>query len=112
MLRAGEEHNGEAFNIGASTEYSVLQITDFILEYLNKPKSLIKHVEDRLGHVKRHAVNTDKIRAALGWRARFDFDEAMRRTVQWYVDNELWWRRIKEKQEDYKKFMEKYYENR
>jgi dTDP-glucose 4,6-dehydratase len=111
-LHAGDEHNGEAFNVGANTEYSVLEITDFILDYLKKPKSLYKYVEDRLGHVKRHAVNPDKIRKALGWEPKAKFEEAMGRTVQWYVDNEQWWRRIKEKQEDYKKFMEKYYGNK
>jgi dTDP-glucose 4,6-dehydratase len=73
---------------------------------------LYKYVEDRLGHVKRHAVNPEKIRKALGWQPKADFNEAMGRTVQWYVDNEQWWRRIKEKQEDYKKFMEKYYGNK
>jgi len=111
-LNAPDAFNGEAFNVGASTEYSVLEITDFILNYLKKPKSLLKHVEDRLGHVKRHAVNPEKIRKALGWQPRADFETAMSKTVQWYIDNEAWWRRIKEKQEDYKKFMEKYYGNK
>ena len=108
-LHAGDEHNGEAFNVGASKEYSVLDITDFILDYLGKPDSLKKPVEDRLGHVKRHAVNPDKIKNALGWESKTDFESAMKKTIQWYIDNEGWWRRIKEKQEDYKKFMEKYY---
>jgi dTDP-glucose 4,6-dehydratase len=111
-LRAGGKHNGETFNVGASKEYSVLDITGFILDYLGKPDSLMKHVEDRLGHVKRHAVAPDKIKNALGWEAKTDFESAMKKTVQWYIDNESWWRRIKEKQEDYKKFMEKYYGNR
>jgi len=109
VLRADEKFNGEVFNVGAAKEFSVLEITDFILDYLGKPKSLIKPVEDRLGHVKRHAVNTAKIESQLGWKAQFDFDESMERTVRWYVENEKWWRGIKEKQEDYKKFMEKYY---
>ncbi|HOC92690.1 MAG TPA: dTDP-glucose 4,6-dehydratase [bacterium] len=112
VLRADDKYNGECFNIGASQELSVLQITDIILEYLNKSHALIKHVEDRLGHVKRHAVRTDKIAGALGWKAKSSFEEAMEKTIRWYVENEGWWRRIKEKQEEYKKFMDEYYKNR
>jgi dTDP-glucose 4,6-dehydratase len=111
-LNADEKHNGEVFNVGASKELSVLEITDIILDYLKKPKSLIKHVDDRLGHVKRHAVRTEKINDALGWKAKSEFADSICRTVQWYADNEPWWRRIKEKQEDYKAFMEKYYGNK
>ncbi|HOX27924.1 MAG TPA: GDP-mannose 4,6-dehydratase, partial [bacterium] len=112
VLHADDKHNGEVFNIGANKEFSVLEITSFILDYLKKPQSLIKHVEDRLGHVKRHAVTTGKIKDALGWKSKTSFDDAMGRTVQWYLDNESWWRRIKEKQEDYQKFMKEYYKNR
>lgn len=107
-----ESHNGEVFNIGANTEYDILQITDFILKILNKPDSLIRHVTDRLGHVKRHAVNAEKAQQTLGWTARTSFEASIENTVKWYVDNEPWWRRIKEKQEDYKKFMTEYYKDR
>jgi len=105
-------HDGEAFNIGANTEYSILEITRFILDYLKKPDSLIKFVKDRAGHVKRHAVNTEKTERLLGWKAPTKFEDAMAKTVQWYVDNEPWWRKIKEKQEDYRKFMQEYYKDR
>jgi dTDP-glucose 4,6-dehydratase len=105
-------HDGEAFNVGANTEYSILDISGFILKILDKPTSLLKYVEDRLGHVKRHAVNADKIKAALNWQAKVSFETAIEKTVKWYVDNESWWRKIKEKQEEYKKFMQEYYKNR
>lgn len=107
-----EGHDGEVFNVGANTEYSILEISDFILKILGKPDTLIKHVKDRLGHVKRHAVNTEKVKNALGWHAKTPFETAIELTVKWYVDNEPWWRRIKEKQQDYKKFMQEYYKDR
>lgn len=112
LLNAGDKYNGEVFNIGSGAELSVLEITSNILRYLNKPETLINHVEDRLGHVKRHAVKTTKIQETFGWKPKVSFEESINKTVQWYVDNEKWWRRIKEKQEDYKKFMEEYYKNR
>ena len=62
-----------------------------------------------LGHVKRHAVTVDKIKEKLGWTAKHSFDDALRETVQWYVDNPAWWKKIKEKQKEYKKFMEACY---
>jgi dTDP-glucose 4,6-dehydratase len=105
-------HDGEVFNVGANTEYSILDISDFILKILDKPKSLLKYVEDRLGHVKRHAVNADKISSVLNWQAKVPFESAIEKTVKWYVDNEPWWRKIKEKQEEYKRFMQEYYKNR
>ena len=105
-------NEGEVFNVGANTEYSILEITKFILDYLKKPDSLIKFVKDRAGHVKRHAVNTEKTDQVLGWKAATSFESAMARTVQWYVDNQAWWRKIKEKQEDYRKFMQEYYKDR
>ena len=107
-----EGQDGEVFNIGASAEYSILQISDYILKILNKPESLLKHVKDRMGHVKRHAVNSEKAQNILGWKPVTDFEAAIEKTVKWYVDNEPWWRKIKEKQEEYKKFMAEYYKDR
>lgn len=112
LLHADNSHNGEVYNIGSGNEYSVLEITGRILEYLKKPASLITHVGDRLGHVKRHAVNTEKIEKTFQCEPQMPFEAAMDATVQWYVDNEPWWRRIKEKQKEYQEFMEKYYKDR
>ncbi len=112
VIQAGDKYNGEVFNIGTGDEFSILEITDCILQHLNKPDALIKFVQDRLGHVKRHAVNTEKIQRELDWKPTLDFKHAMERTVQWYVDNEPWWRKIKEKQADYKQFIDEYYKER
>lgn len=100
---------GEAYNIGAASELNVLQITDIILKQLKKPESLIKHVDDRLGHVARHAVDTTKIVDKIGWKPEYDFAENMESTVKWYIDNEEWWRKVKEKSEDYKTWAEAQY---
>jgi dTDP-glucose 4,6-dehydratase len=86
---------GEVFNIGTGTELSVLEMADLILGALGKPKSLIRMVEDRPGHVRRHAVNTDKIRSRLGWEPHVVFKQGMSDTVKWYADNRWWWEKIK-----------------
>jgi dTDP-glucose 4,6-dehydratase len=65
------------------------------LETLGKPHSLIRHVEDRPGHDRRYALTNDKLRADFGWSVERNFEEAMRDTIRWYVDNEWWWRKIK-----------------
>ena len=108
LLSAGGVE-GEAFNIGAGKELDVLQITDIILKHLKKPKSLIKHVDDRLGHVVRHAVDTNKIKSAIGWQPEYDFAENMDSTIKWYIENEEWWRKVKEKGEEYTAWVEKQY---
>ncbi|GAB4340782.1 MAG: dTDP-glucose 4,6-dehydratase [Calditrichia bacterium] len=101
---------GEVYNIGGGNEMQNIQITEMILELLNKPKSLIKPVPDRLGHDRRYSVNIDKVRA-LGWEPRHDFEVALKETVDWYVQNESWWRAIKEKQEDFRKYYQEQYKH-
>jgi dTDP-glucose 4,6-dehydratase len=86
---------GEVFNVGTGEEFSILDIAGTILSILDGPRTLIRHVKDRLGHVRRHAVNASKIRAVLGWEPRESFQSAMERTVRWYVENPEWWQRIK-----------------
>jgi dTDP-glucose 4,6-dehydratase len=85
---------GEAYNIAGENQRYNIDITHKILETLGKPESLIKHVPDREGHDRRYAMNCDKLRA-LGWARNYTFEEALERTVRWYVDNEWWWRKIK-----------------
>jgi len=85
---------GEAYNIAGENQRYNIDITHKILSTLGKPESLIKHVPDREGHDRRYAMNCDKLRA-LGWERQFTFEEALERTVRWYVDNEWWWRKIK-----------------
>jgi dTDP-glucose 4,6-dehydratase len=86
---------GEIYNVGGENERTNVQVTHLILETLGKPHSLIRHVEDRPGHDRRYALTNDKLRADFGWSVERNFEEAMRDTIRWYVDNEWWWRKIK-----------------
>lgn len=85
--------NGEIYNIGADNERTNVEITNIILNELGKPNSLILYVEDRLGHDRRYSIDSGKIKQ-LGWAPTKsqDFETSMRETVQWYVDNEWWWK--------------------
>ena len=96
---------GEVLNIGSGHEYSILEIAGIILRVLDKPDDLIRFVPDRLGHVRRHAVDCAKIKERLGWVPLVRFETAIEDTVRWYRDNEQWWRKIKTGQylEYYKK---------
>ncbi|NOX64083.1 MAG: dTDP-glucose 4,6-dehydratase [Chloroflexi bacterium] len=100
---------GEVYNIGTGTEIENLQMVEILLDELGAPRSLIQHVEDRPGHDRRYSLNIDKIRA-LGWEPRHDPEAAIRKTVRWYVDNEWWWRPIKEG--EFKEYYERMYGNR
>jgi len=109
VMRLGK--TGEAYNVGANNEVQNIMIAERIIELLGRPRELIKHVPDRLGHDRRYALNNSKIRA-LGWRPETKFGEALDATVRWYVDNEAWWRRIKERSHDFTSFYETYYKER
>ncbi len=99
---------GETYNIGGGNELENIAITEMILKLLDKPRTLIKPVQDRLGHDRRYSVDTGKIRK-LGWKPRHNFDQALEETVRWYVENEEWWRGIKEKKEDFRKYYQQQY---
>ncbi len=109
LLHCEEKYHGEAFNISSREEYSVLEIADIILNTLDKPKSLLKHINDRPGHVVRHAVDPAKIEEKLGWRSRISFADGIKETILWYKNNQNWWKNIKDKQSDYKEFQAKWY---
>ncbi|MFQ6066297.1 MAG: dTDP-glucose 4,6-dehydratase [bacterium] len=102
---------GEIYNIGADNERTNLEITRMILRLLGKSEDLIKRVQDRPGHDRRYALNSTKIRK-LGWKTSYGFEDAMKRTVNWYVDNEDWWRKIKEKDREFRKYYRKQYGER
>jgi dTDP-glucose 4,6-dehydratase len=103
---------GEVINIGSGEDTDVLTITDTILKELGKDRSLISFVEDRLGHVKRHISSTEKAGELLGWAAETKFKDGLIETIQWYTENEEWWRKIKEGRREYKEFYERYYRSR
>lgn len=86
--------SGEAYNIAGEDLRHNIDVIRQLLKLLGKPESLIKHVPDREGHDRRYAMNCDKLRA-LGWQRQYSFDSALEATVNWYRENETWWREIK-----------------
>jgi dTDP-glucose 4,6-dehydratase len=101
---------GEVYNIGTGYEMENLRMIEILLDALEKPRSLIRHVEDRPGHDRRYSLNIGKIQA-LGWQPRHTAEEAIAKTAVWYKENEWWWRKIKEK-ESYKAYYETQYGKR
>lgn len=99
---------GKVINIGTGKEHSVNEIATRILEILHKPKSLMKRIGDRPGHLKRLCCDTRTAKEVLGWKASTDFEKGLELTVKWYLDNELWWRRIK-RQKNYQRFYKSWY---
>ena len=85
---------GEVYNIGASNEMQNIKIIKLILEYLNKPEDLIEYVKDRPGHDRRYAIDSAKIKRELNWKPEFSFQEAIKQTIDWYIENKEWWGRI------------------
>jgi dTDP-glucose 4,6-dehydratase len=100
---------GEVYNIGTGQEMENLEMVEILLDELDAPSSLIRHVADRPGHDRRYSLNIDKIRA-LGWRPRHTPEEAIRKTARWYRDNEWWWRKIKSG--EFKEYYQKQYGER
>jgi dTDP-glucose 4,6-dehydratase len=100
---------GEIYNLGTGVETENIVMTRMILDLLGKPHSLIQPVTDRPGHDRRYSINCDKVKA-LGWRSRHTFEEALEKTVRWYVDNEWWWRKIKTG--EYREYYERQYAGR
>lgn len=87
---------GEAYNVGSNNERSNLELTHSILDIMGKGKEMIRPVEDRLGHDRRYAIDSTKIRNELGWIAsRSAWPQALEHTVRWYADNPSWWQRVK-----------------
>ena len=103
--------NSEVYNIGGGNERENREITQRILQLTGKPDTLIKRVADRVGHDRRYSVDTSKLES-LGFKMTTDFDAALDRTVRWYMENEPWWRAIKERSAEYKAYYEKQYANR
>lgn len=85
---------GEVYNIGGNNEYANINIVKLVLGLLNKPESLIEFVEDRLGHDRRYAIDATKIQQELNWQPQYVFENGIRETVKWYLDNQIWWNQI------------------
>ncbi|MBQ6388062.1 MAG: dTDP-glucose 4,6-dehydratase [Mogibacterium sp.] len=106
-------HNGrvgEVYNIGGHNEKANIEVVKIILAQLGKPESLITYVTDRKGHDQRYAIDPTKIHEELGWLPETKFEDGIRKTIQWYLDNESWWKNIVSG--EYQQYYEKMYGNR
>jgi len=85
---------GEIYNVGGGNEITNVELTEMILKILKKPLTLIKKVTDRPGHDRRYSLNCSKIEKDLGWKPDRNFDKDLKATVEWYVDNKSWWKKL------------------
>ncbi|MBR1753268.1 dTDP-glucose 4,6-dehydratase [bacterium] len=88
---------GEVYNVGGHNEKTNMEITHLILDAMGKDESSIKYVEDRLGHDRRYAISNDKITAELGWEPSITFEEGIKLTIDWYLNNQDWMKSIEAK---------------
>ncbi|REJ11697.1 MAG: dTDP-glucose 4,6-dehydratase [Bacillaceae bacterium] len=86
---------GEVYNIGGHNERTNNEIVHLIVEKLGVSKDLIKYVADRPGHDRRYAIDPTKIMTELGWKPQYTFEKGIVETIQWYIDNQEWWKNIK-----------------
>ncbi|KYD27689.1 dTDP-glucose 4,6-dehydratase [Parageobacillus toebii] len=86
---------GEVYNIGGHNERTNNEIVHLIVEKLGVSKDLIKYVADRPGHDRRYAIDPTKIMTELGWKPQYTFEKGIAETIQWYIDNQEWWKNIK-----------------
>ena len=106
-------HNGrvgEVYNIGGHNERTNLEVVKTILRTLNKPESLIRFVKDRPGHDRRYAIDPTKLETELGWKPKYNFDTGIQQTIQWYLDNQDWWKHILSG--EYSSYFDRMYGNR
>ncbi len=101
---------GEVYNIGGHNERTNLEVVKTILHELGKPESLISYVKDRAGHDLRYAIDPTKMMKELSWEPATAFDEGIKQTVQWYLNNEDWWKNIISG--DYRHYYERMYGER
>jgi dTDP-glucose 4,6-dehydratase len=107
-LRNGEP--GEVYNFGGNSELQNLELTFKLLDALGKPRTLIRHVEDRAGHDFRYAIDTTRVEHELGWKPQMDFETGLRSTIDWYLSNKDWAERIQSGQ--YRDYYETQYGQR
>jgi len=93
LLHEGEP--GEAYNIGADNQRPNLEVAELILDLLEKPRSLIRFVEDRTGHDRGYFLDSAKIHG-LGWAPKHNFKQTIERTVKWYLQNRWWWEEVRD----------------
>jgi len=98
---------GEIYNIGGGNERTNMEITKLLLSFLGKPESLMKFVADRPGHDRRYAIDDSKVRRELGVAPKVPFEEGLRETVRWYLENREWMHSVQSG--EYLKFYEQWY---
>ncbi len=108
ILQKGKD--GEVYNIGGHNERTNLEVVKTILKELDKPASLITYVKDRAGHDMRYAIDPSKTKRELGWEPTTSFDEGIKQTIKWYLDNRSWWENIING--DYQKYYMRMYGSR
>lgn len=101
---------GEVYNIGGHNERTNLEVVKTIIKELGKSEDLIKYVTDRPGHDMRYAIDPTKIKEELGWEPTTLFDEGIKKTIKWYLDNKNWWMNIVNG--EYQNYYKKMYENK
>ena len=101
---------GEVYNIGGHNEMRNIDIVKLICKELGKSEDLITHVTDRKGHDMRYAIDPTKIHNELGWLPETKFEDGIKKTIQWYLDNKEWWENIISG--EYQNYYEKMYGNR
>ncbi len=85
---------GEVYNIGGNNEWQNIDIVKLILKKLNKSEELIQFVKDRPGHDRRYAIDSTKIQKELNWYPKYDFETGIENTIQWYIENQNWWKKV------------------
>jgi dTDP-glucose 4,6-dehydratase len=108
ILQRGKD--GEVYNIGGHNERTNLEVVKTILKELDKPESLITFVKDRAGHDLRYAIDPSKTKRELGWEPTTSFDDGIKQTIKWYLDNRSWWENIING--DYQKYYMRMYGSR
>jgi dTDP-glucose 4,6-dehydratase len=99
--------DGEVYNIGGNNEKANIEIVKLIIETLGKSEKLIKYVKDRPGHDRRYAIDNTKITTQLGWKPSYTFEQGMKETIEWYLNNTEWIENIVSG--DYTNYYEKMY---
>lgn len=92
VLQNGRD--GEVYNIGGNNEWFNIDIVKLILKKLGKPESMIRYVKDRPGHDRRYAIDSSKIMNELKWFPAHNFEDGIELTINWYVENANWWRKV------------------
>ena len=85
---------GEVYNIGGNNEWYNIDIVKLILSTLGKGEDRITYVKDRPGHDRRYAIDSIKIMTELGWKPEHQFEDGIKFTIDWYIQNEAWWRKV------------------